>query len=272
MAWSDGGLASHTLIVPETNLTLKAVYRIPTTIVPTNATWKYLVTDAAPAGSWTAVDFNDGSWPSGAAQLGYGDGDEVTAIGWGPNSNNRYVTTYFRRSFDIPDPSVYAALLVRLLRDDGGVVYLNGAEVLRSNVGGGAPLHPMLAPAAALPADETSFYYSTNIAPTLLRVGANVLAVEIHQNTVNSAADLSFALELRGVEFDPRLALACLGEDLALAWPAPSAGYILESTPALTANSTWTPVNLPVVVTNGQNQVTLPPSGEAQLFRLRKPY
>ncbi len=271
MAWSDGGPASHALIVPETNLTLKAVYRVPTVIVPTNAAWKYLVTGSAPAGSWTATEFDDSSWPSDAAQLGYGDGDEETTIGWGPNSNNRYVTTYFRRSFDIPDPSVYAALLVRLLRDDGGVVYLNGAEVLRSNVGGGAPLYPMLAPTAALPADETSFYYSTNISPALLHAGPNVLAVEIHQNTVNSTADLSFALELRGVEFDPGLILARLGEDLMLAWPAPSAGYILESTPALTAHSTWTPVSLPVVVTNRQNQVTLPPSGEAQLFRLRKP-
>jgi hypothetical protein len=65
--------------------------------------------------------------------------------------------------------------------------------------------------------------------------------------------------------------LARLGEDLVLAWPEPSAGYILESTPPSTANSTRMPVILPAVGTNGQNQVTLPPSGEAQLFRLRKP-
>ena len=163
------------------------------------------------------------------------------------------------------------AYAVPALGDTIGVVYLNGAEVLRSNVGGGVPLRPMLAPAAALPADETSFYFSTNISPALLRAGTNVLAVEIHQNTVNSAADLSFALELRGVEFDPGLILARLGEDLVLAWPAPSASYILESIPAFTAHSAWTPVNLPVVVASGQNQVTLPPAGEAQLFRLRRP-
>ena len=160
---------------------------------------------------------------------------------------------------------------MRLLRDDGGVVYLNDTEVFRSNMGGGAPLYSMLAPTAARPTDETSFYYPANISPALLRPGANVVAVEIHQNTVNSAADLSFALELRAVEFDPWLTLARLGEDLALVWPAPSAGYILESIPSFVANSTWAPANLPVVVTNGQNQVTLLPSSEAQFFRLRKP-
>ena len=217
------------------------------------------------------MDFNDGGWPSGAAQLGYGDGDETTVIGWGPDSNHRYVTTWFRRSFSLDDPSVFASLLVRLLRDDGGVVYLNGLEVFRSNVGGGAPIYQMLAPAAALPADETSFYYSTNIPPALLRAGTNVLAVEIHQNTVNSAADLSFALELRAVEFDPRLVLARAGANLALAWPTPSAGYSLESTPALAANSSWTPVNLPSIVTNGHNWVVLPSSSDPQFFRLRKP-
>ena len=92
---------------------------------------------------------------------------------------------------------------MRLLRDDGAVVYLNGTEVFRSNVGGGAPIWPMLAPLDALPADETSTYYSTNIPAALLLPGANVLAVEVHQNFVGSLADLSFALELRGVESLP---------------------------------------------------------------------
>ncbi len=271
MAWSDGGEASHTLTVPETNITLQAVFHAPTLLVPTNAVWKYLVTAAAPAGSWTTVDFDDSSWPSGPAQLGYGDGDEATVIGWGPNSNNRYVTTHFRRGFSVSDPAVFAALLVRLLRDDGGVVYLNGREVLRSNLGGGAPLYSMLAPAAALPADETSFYYSTNLCPALLRAGSNMIAVEIHQNSVNGGADLSFALELRGVEFDPRLTLQHLGENLVLSWPIPSAGYVLEAAPVLTAAPAWAAVNLPVVVTNGRNQVLLPPADAAQFFRLRKP-
>lgn len=271
MMWSDGGAATHLLTLPETNLSLTAFFRLPSVLVPTNASWKYSVTGSAPAGVWTTLGFDDGSWPSAPAQLGYGDGDEATVIGWGPDTNHRYVTTYFRRSFQVDNPSVFASLLLRLLRDDGGVVYLNGQEVFRSNIGGGVPLCQMLAPAAALPADETSFYYPSNILPLLLRAGTNVLAVAIHQNTVNSTSDLSFALELRGVEFDPWLALAHAGDNLALTWPSPSAGYILESAPAFIANPSWTPVNLPSVVTNGHNLVILPPSGEAQFFRLRKP-
>jgi hypothetical protein len=271
MRWSDGGSASHIVTLPATNLPLTASFRLPSVLVPTNALWKYLVTASAPAGAWTTAAFADGSWPSGPAQLGYEDGDEATLIGWGPDSAHRYVTTYFRRSFQVDNPSVFASLLLRLLRDDGGVVYLNGQEVFRSNVGGGAPLYQMLAPAAVTGADETSSYYSTNLAPALLQPGLNVLAAEIHQNTVDSSADLSFGLELRAAEWDPRLTVASAGGNLALTWPTPSAGYMLEAIPALAANATWTAVDLPVVATNGQNQVVLPISETAQFFRLRKP-
>ena len=36
---------------------------------------------------------------SGAAELGYGDGDEATVVSFGPSSSNKFITTYFRQSF-----------------------------------------------------------------------------------------------------------------------------------------------------------------------------
>ena len=88
---------------------------------------------------------------------------------------------------------------------------------------------------------------------------------------MDSSADLSFALELRAVEYAPPLTLARAGGNLALTWPTPASGYALESTPALVPNATWSPVNFPVFVSNGQNQVTLPPSEQAPFFRFRMP-
>ena len=41
MSWSDGGATSHSLTIPETNLTLTAFFRSPAVLVPTNAAWKY---------------------------------------------------------------------------------------------------------------------------------------------------------------------------------------------------------------------------------------
>jgi Domain of unknown function (DUF4185) len=268
--WSDGTALTHTFTVPKTNAAYNAVFRTPTILVSTNAAWKYLVTATAPLASWNSAAFDDSSWPSGAAQLGFGDGDEATPIGSGPDPNNRYITTYFRRIFTVADPAVFGALTVRLLRDDGGIVYLNGTEIFRSNMGGGTPRWATQAPVAALPADETTQYYSTNMAPTLLRAGTNVVAVEIHQSGANSS-DLSFALELRGAEHDPALYVERSAPDqLALSWPYPSAGFALQGALSLQTPGSWSNLNHSVTVSDARNRVTLPVAA-AQFFRLRKP-
>jgi hypothetical protein len=267
--WSDGGDVTHTFTIPETNITVAATFRTPTVLVSTNARWKYLVTPAAPAATWKLTSFSDDAWPSGLAQLGFGDGDETTTIGFGPDPNNRYTTTYFRHAFNVVDPSVFGALLVRLLRDDGGIVSLNGTEIFRSNMGGGALVYATQALADALPNDETTQFYNTNLPSSLLRAGTNVVAAEIHQRSANSS-DLSFALELRGVEYDPNLTIAVVGNDASLTWPFPSAGYALQSSTNLGAG-VWSPVAVPVVFTNGQNRVSHPTTNISTYFRLRKP-
>jgi len=267
LGWTDGGTVSRSITVPASNATYLAIFRTPTTLIGTNSVWKYLVTPTAPAPSWRDVGFDDTGWPSGRAQLGFGDGDEATTIGSGPDPNHRYITTYFRQSFTLADPNVFGGGLVRLLRDDGGVVYLNGTEVFRSNMGGGLPDWPIEAPTTALPADETTTYYPTNISTGLLRPGTNVLAVEIHQNGAASS-DLSFALELRATERDPRLAIAQVGNNVQLSWPYPSTGYRLQSTTNLDSPSVWSTNSPAPVIIGGQNTVTNPITGAQQFYRL----
>src|SRR4051794_37221059 len=101
-------------------------------LVPTNAVWKYLADGTDQGTSWTTRAFNDTTWSSGAAQLGYGDGDEATVISFGPNATSRYITTYFRLIVNVPAGLSDSTL--RLLRDDGAVVYVNGVEVRRDNM------------------------------------------------------------------------------------------------------------------------------------------
>ncbi|MGH9658630.1 MAG: hypothetical protein ACRD96_08800, partial [Bryobacteraceae bacterium] len=103
-------------------------------LVDKGSLWKYFDQGTNQGTAWRALAFNDGAWPSGPAQLGYGDGDEATLISYGPNASNKYVTTYFRRTFGVGDPGLYQSLTLNLLRDDGAVVYLNGTEVFRSNM------------------------------------------------------------------------------------------------------------------------------------------
>lgn len=165
-------------------------------LVPAGSEWRYLDNGSNQGTTWRQRLFNDTSWNAGLAQLGYGDNDEATVVGYGGNSNNKFITTYFRKTFLVPDASAVPALIVRLLRDDGAVVYLNGTEIFRSNMPTGAVTHTTLASIST--PDETTFF-RTNANPSLLVNGTNVIAVEVHQSSTNSS-DLSFDLELLGSE------------------------------------------------------------------------
>src|SRR6185436_12936059 len=163
-----------------------AVLTIParaadTTLVPTGGVWKYLDNGSNQGTAWRATSFNDSTWPSGPAQLGYGDGDEATTLGFGPDANNKFITTYFRRAFNVTNASLFNGVTLRLLRDDGAVVYLNGVEVWRTNMPTGSVGYLTPASVAIGGADE-SVFVQTTISPSLLVNGTNVLAIELHQS------------------------------------------------------------------------------------------
>ncbi len=168
------------------------------TLVSTGAVWKYLDTGANLDPAWREAAFPDDTWASGPAPVGYGDGDEATVVNGGP-AGDRFITTYFRHTFTVSDASTVTNLVVRLLRDDGGVVYLNGTEVFRSNMPTGEVLYTTTALAMVPPeaGDESTNFYARVINPVLLSNGPNVLAVEIHQSSPTSA-NLRFDLELAG--------------------------------------------------------------------------
>ena len=173
-----------------------AVRAADTILVPTAATWKYLANGSDQGTAWRAAAFNDSTWPSGPAQLGYGDGDEATTVGFGPDANNKFITTYFRRSFSVANPSLFTFLTLRLLRDDGAVVYLNGVEVWRTNMPTGSVGFLTPASVAIGGADETTFVQTT-ISPSSLVTGTNTLAIELHQSG-GASSDISFDLQLIG--------------------------------------------------------------------------
>ena len=160
------------------------------TLVPQGATWKYLDDGSDQGTAWTSLDFDDSAWASGPAQLGYGDGDEATVVGYGPDAEDKHITTYFRHTFTATAPS---ALRLRLLRDDGAVVHLNGTEVFRTNLPSGTIGHQTLASVCVW--DEEGMFHEMVVSADHVVRGRNVIAVEIHQCDPGSS-DLSFDLEL----------------------------------------------------------------------------
>jgi hypothetical protein len=93
--------------------------------------------------------------PKWEAQWIWGDEQPLLA-------NYGVIRRYFRRVFDIDDPSRVGSMAIQFVAHDRGRVYLNG-ELIAQTAQAGVGFHPM---AAHQPID-----------PSLLRVGANVLAI-----------------------------------------------------------------------------------------------
>ena len=155
------------------------------TLLPFGSDWHYYDNGNEPADQsglrWYDVDYNSQAWPAGPAQLGYGDMDEATLI------SNATLTAYFIHDFVVSDPADYSQIDLQLLYDDGGVVYLNGAEIWRVNM----PAGPIGYDTFALGNDGENAMASLTIDSSLLLPDTNTLAIEIHQRSSGSS-DLSF--------------------------------------------------------------------------------
>ncbi len=174
-----------------------------TTLIPFGSEWKYLDTGSDQGSAWRATAFNDGNWSSGFAEFGYGDGDEITVIDFGTDPDDRHITTYFRHTFEIQDLSDYANFLVKLIRDDGAFIYVNGEEVMRSNFRTDTYTFDDVAE-SSVPSAVEEIIFQEIIPTSFFQNGTNVIAVEIHQSSPSSN-DLSFDFELIGLDTVPAL-------------------------------------------------------------------
>ena len=174
------------------------------TLIAPGSAWKYNDSGTNLNTTWKNPTYVDTSWPTGNAQLGYGDGDESTVISYGSSTTNRRITYYFRRSFTVADPAAFSALsaALRPRRRSGDLSQRRRSRALE-HAGGHYQLHD---------AGDRRHRRRGRIRVASKRrsirpcwsPGNNVIAVEIHQQSATST-DVSFDLELRATEARPPL-------------------------------------------------------------------
>ena len=164
------------------------------TIIHDGAIWKYLDDGSNQGTAWFQPNFPDSLWSLGAAELGYGDGDESTLISYGSSSSNKHITSYFRKTFNVDTPSKYNNFSIDIIRDDGAVVYLNGTKVWQDNMP--TTFNYLTTSNIGIGGNDESQWISAVIGDSLIDT-VNVIAVEIHQASASSS-DLSFDLRLIG--------------------------------------------------------------------------
>ena len=145
--------------------------------------------------NWTARNFDDAAWASGAAGFGF----ELIPSTYAPlittpvrpvDVHPDSTSIFLRFRFDVPDPATVDGLELRMKYDDGFIAYLNGAEIARRNVAG-APggLVSFDAVAANRPGAQAIVFQSIDVSAfsSALVPGENVLAIHgVNSSVFNS--------------------------------------------------------------------------------------
>ena len=112
---------------------------------------------------------------------------------------------------NIPDPDIYETFTFKLHIDDGALVYINGVEVIRDRFNPGTAVS--FSTLADQAGNEGTF--DDFVVPSeAFAAGANVIAVEVHQNTAGSS-DMVLDMALDATE-----RTIPLGSDLLFEWDA----------------------------------------------------
>lgn len=143
--------------------------------------WHYIVPEEQPDISWKSASFDATNWSIGNSGIGYGDGDDATIIA-------TTLSVYMRLEFNVSTLNEIEGLLLDMDFDDGFVAYLNGTEIARMHVSGDVPAFDE--PATAL--HEARLYKGVDpdrytVDPNVLIAGTNVLAVEVHNESLTSS-------------------------------------------------------------------------------------
>jgi hypothetical protein len=183
-----------------------------TTTIPLfglDTTWRFNEAGDDLGVDWAATAHAiGGNWDSGQAVLASESGlaETINTSLAFPGLNFPYrVTYYFEKEFELSaaQASALQSLPIRHLIDDGAVFYLNGTEVLRTNLPGGV----ITSATRATENIEAVLSSPIPLPPGAAVAGTNRFSVEVHQPSGNSS-DIVFGAELDMVIEDATLGSA----------------------------------------------------------------
>lgn len=171
-------------------------------LVPLNSTWSYRKGTneaSSPVSAWRSPAFNSSGWASGPMPFFYGEalsgGTQLTDM------LNGYGCVYLRRTFVVTNVASIGGLDLVASCDDGFVAWINGQEVKRYNMAGGAGAYTDFAAGnVAEPVAPVAYPLSDHSG--YLVEGTNVIAIQLFNISLGSS-DIVLNVELLTVDPDP---------------------------------------------------------------------
>jgi hypothetical protein len=259
-------------------------------LAPDNVTlWRYnSASNNLDGTGWQSPGFNDSAWPTALAGFTTSNDWETVTNGFEPRSTNMIspgsggpVTTYYRVPFTLPGSIIGAQLRLVGAVDDGLVAYVNGVEAGRLRITNASPVSfTNLATGAGPEVTATNILGQTNHVHLPLETiiltnlsglvpGANLLAIELHQNSLTSS-DALLSVQLIAqlesfVDPGPRLRIVLNPNGtVTVSWTG--AGILQQTSALLPTGTDWDDVP------GNPNPYTFTPAaGTQRFFSLRQP-
>lgn len=157
--------------------------------------WRVFDRGTAPPPDWISPGFDDSQWSERPGVFGYPQNENLivsnafvyTPLTKADNGTNR-TAYYFRTRVSLPEQTTVTC---SNLVDDGAIIYLDGAELVRFGMPTGAVEY-------ATPARRQSdivWHGVETFVVTNLAAGEHVFAVELHQGGSNNSSDAIFGMK-----------------------------------------------------------------------------
>jgi hypothetical protein len=172
------------------------VFAAPAALVFNMGTnWKYrkgTSEASSPVAAWRTNNFDDATWSDANAAFYYGEPLTGTQLG---DMNGGYSCIFMRKTFNIVNPAEVTGMELRTLLDDGCIVWINGFEVLRTNMPLGTVAFNGAASAALDPELLVRIHPLPNPVQYLL-AGQNTIAVQAFNSALSGSSDFVIDAQL----------------------------------------------------------------------------
>jgi len=149
------------------------------------SSWRYWDKSSNPGSMWNALAFDDSSWPVGIGHFGFGEGDEQTTL------NAELISYYFRKKVEVTNIEQLTAVYLNMVHDDAAIVYVNGQEVLRSELMPLGVISHTTSARQSINDDTQNQFYTYKIDSNYFVTGENTIAITVRNRRI-SDGDISF--------------------------------------------------------------------------------
>ena len=192
-----------------------------------------------PSNAWRERGFDDSAWSRSNAPFYYGEaaesGTELTDMRY------NYSSIYLRKNFELQSGS-YEDLQLRHYCDDGFILWINGTEIYRFNVGEGEKTHDSLSSAVvSSPRWETIDLSSWS--RVLIPGATNCIAIQAFNITLSNSSDFAIDIELTANQTEdrtpPTVSIVSPAEGTLISNPPKISVVFSEGVTGVDTNSIW---------------------------------